>query len=142
MSIKEIQDEIVDEFSMFDDSTSEKLEYLVDLGKSLPALDEKYKTDDYLIRGCQSDLWLNAELLDGKVVFTASAAAMIPRGIIALLIRVFSNQTPKDILDDDTAKFIERAKLNNFFQMTRSNGLEKMIKQIKLYALAFNVKKK
>lgn len=140
MTIKEIQDEIVDEFSMFDDETSEKLEYLVDLGKSLPAIDEKYKTEEYLIKGCQSDLWLNAELVDGKVVFTASAAAMIPRGIIALLIRVFSNQTPKEILEDNTSNFIERAKLNNFFQMTRSNGLEKMIKQIKMYALAFSAK--
>ncbi len=140
MTIKEIQDEIVDEFSMFDDETSEKLEYLVDLGKSLPAIDEKYKTEEYLIKGCQSDLWLNAELVDGKVIFTASAAAMIPRGIITLLIRVFSNQTPKEILDDNTSNFIERAKLNNFFQMTRSNGLEKMIKQIKMYALAFSAK--
>lgn len=140
MTIKEIQDEIVDEFSMFDDD-SEKLEYLVDLGKSLPAIDDKYKTEEYLIKGCQSDLWLNAESVDGKIVFTASAAAIIPRGIIALLIRVFSNQEPKAILEDDTSSFIEKAKLNNFFQMTRSNGLEKMIKQIKLYALAYNSKK-
>ncbi len=139
MTIKEIQDEIVDEFSMFDDQ-SEKLEYLIDLGKSLPKIDEKYKTEEYLIKGCQSDLWLNAELMNGNVIFTASAAAIIPRGIIALLIRVYSNQIPKDILEDDTNAFIEKAGLNNFFQMTRSNGLEKMVKQIKLYALAFQAK--
>lgn len=139
MTIQEIQNEIVDEFSMFDDQ-SEKLEYLIDLGKSLPKIDEKFKTDEYLIKGCQSDLWLNAELIDGKIIFTASAAAIIPRGIIALLIRVYSNHFPKEILTDDTNSFIEKAGLNNFFQMTRSNGLEKMIKQIKMYALAFEAK--
>jgi len=140
MTIKEIQDEIVEELSMFEEQ-SEKLEYLIDLGKSLPKIDEKYKTEEYLIKGCQSELWLNAELVDEKVVFTASAAAIIPRGIIALLIRVYSKQLPKAIWEDDTANFIEKAGLNNFFQMTRSNGLEKMIKQIKLYALGFNTKK-
>jgi cysteine desulfuration protein SufE len=141
MTIKEIQEEIIDEFSMFDDS-SERLEYLVDLGKSLPKIDEKFKTDEYLIKGCQSDLWLNAECIDNKVIFTASAAAIIPRGIISVLIRVYSNQTPQAILNDNTADFIKEAGLNDFFQMTRSNGLEKMIKQIKLFAFAFDAKTK
>ena len=139
MTIKETQDEIVEEFSMFDDPM-EKMGYLIDLGKSLPLIDEKYKTEEYLIKGCQSNLWLNAELVDGKVRFTADAAAITPRGIIAVLIRIFSNKPPKEILENDTAHFIKAAGLDEFFQMTRSNGLEKMIKQIKMYALAFSTK--
>ncbi len=145
MTIKEIQDEIVDEFSWFDEleenDSEEKMQYIIDLGKSVPPVEEEYKKEDYLIKGCQSDLWLNAELVDGKVVFTATAAAIIPRGIVSVLIRTYSNQRPLDILEDDTNKFLERAGLNNFFQMTRSNGLEQMIKKIKLYALGFEAKK-
>ncbi|MGK4566491.1 SufE family protein [Flavobacterium sp. 3HN19-14] len=139
MTIKETQLEVLDEMSMFDESI-EKMEYLIDMGRTLPKIDDKYKTDEYQIKGCQSDLWLNAELIDGKIVFTASAAAMIPRGIIAVLIRVYSNQKPEDILNDDTNAFIKAAGLNDFFQMTRSNGLEMMIRQIKLYALALETK--
>jgi cysteine desulfuration protein SufE len=143
MTIKEIQDEIVDEFEWFDvdDDGQEKMKYIIDLGKSVPPIDEKYKTNEYLIRGCQSDLWLNAEFKEGKVFFTATAAAIIPRGIVSVLIRIYSNQKPVDILKDDTNKFLQNAGLNNFFQMTRSNGLEQMIKQIKMYALAFSAKK-
>jgi cysteine desulfuration protein SufE len=141
MTIKEIQNEIIDEFSMFDDDM-ERMEYVVELGKSLPLIDPKYKTEEYLIKGCQSDLWLNAEQSEGKIIFTADAAAIIPKGIISILIRVFSNQTAKNILESDADEFIKLAGLNEFFQMTRSNGLEKMIKQIKMYAYAFDLKAK
>lgn len=141
MTIKEIQNEILDEFSWFDESGSaEKMQYIIDLGKSVPPIDENLKTEEYLIKGCQSNLWLNAELEDGKIKFTATAAAIIPRGIVSILIRMYSNQKPIDILNDDTSQFLKKAKLDNFFQMTRSNGLEQMIKKIKMYALAFEAK--
>ncbi|WP_296146476.1 SufE family protein [uncultured Flavobacterium sp.] len=145
MTIKEIQDEIVEEFSWFDEleesDSPEKMQYIIDLGKSVPLIDDKFKNDDHLIKGCQSDLWLNAELNDDKVIFTASAAAIIPRGIVSILIRMYSNQKPLDILEDNTNDFLRRAGLDNFFQMTRSNGLEQMIKKIKIYALGFSQKK-
>ena len=142
MTIQEIQNEIIGEFEWFDtdNDSQEKMQYIIDLGKSVPPIDEKLKTDEYLIRGCQSDLWLNAELKDGKVNFTATAAAMIPRGIVSVLIRIYSNQKPTDILEDNTNDFLQRSGLNNFFQMTRSNGLEQMIKKIKMYALVYSVK--
>lgn len=140
MTIKEIQNEIIDELSMFDVDI-DKMQYLIDLGRTLPLIKEEFKTETYLVKGCQSDLWLHSELKADKIVFTADAAAIIPKGIIAILIRVFSNQRPKDILENDINAFLKEANLNDFFQMTRSNGLEKMIKQIKLDALGFSLKK-
>ena len=140
MTIKEIQDEIVDEFSMFDeDNWDERYQYVIDLGKTLPLIDEKYKTEDNIIKGCQSKVWLHGEQNDGKIVFTADSDAILTKGIIAILIRTFSNQTASDILDSDT-KFIDEIGLKEHLSPTRANGLVSMIKQIKMYALAFNAK--
>ncbi len=136
MSIQSIQAEIVDEFSMFDD-WDERFQYVIDLGKGLPLIDQQYKTDDNIIKGCQSKVWLHAGYNDGKVVFTADSDAIITKGIIAILIRVFSNQTPDDILKADTA-FIEEIGLKEHLSPTRANGLVSMIKQIKMYALAYS----
>lgn len=138
MNIKEIQDEIVDEFSMFDD-WMQRYEYIIDLGKSLPLIDEQYKTEDNIITGCQSKVWVNAEQHDGKVVFTADSDAILTKGIIAILIRAFSNQKPSDILEANT-DFIDEIGLKEHLSPTRANGLVSMIKKIKMYALAFNAK--
>lgn len=136
MTINEIQDEIIDEFSLFGD-WMEKYEYIIELGKNLPLIDEQYKTDDYLVRGCQSRVWLHARLGDdGKVYFTADSDAVITKGIIALLIRVLSGHTPQEILDADLY-FIDRIGLKEHLSPTRSNGLVSMLKQMKMYALAF-----
>lgn len=138
MTIKEVQNEIIDEFSMFDDWT-ERYEYIIELGKSLPMIDEKYKTDEHLIRGCQSKVWLNAEQKEGKIVFTADSDAILTKGIIAIMIRVFSQQNSKDILDAST-DFVDEIGLKEHLSPTRANGLVSMIKQIKMYALAFDSK--
>lgn len=138
MSIKEIQDEIVDEFSMFDD-WMQRYEYIIDLGKGLPLIDEQYKIEDNIIKGCQSKVWVHAEQKDGKVVFTADSDAILTKGIIAILIRAFSNQTPAAILDADT-DFIDAIGLKEHLSPTRANGLVSMIKKLKMYALAFNAK--
>ena len=138
MKIKEIQEEIVDEFSMFDE-WDERYQYVIDLGKTLPLIEEAYKTDDNVIKGCQSKVWLHGEEKDGKVVFTADSDAILTKGIIAILIRVFSNQKPADILEADTA-FIDEIGLKEHLSPTRANGLVSMIKQIKMYALAFQAK--
>lgn len=138
MTIKEVQNEIIDEFSMFDDWT-ERYEYIIELGKSLPMIDEQYKTDDYIIKGCQSKVWLNAEQKDEKIVFTADSDAILTKGIIAIMIRVFSGQNPKDILDAST-DFVDEIGLKEHLSPTRANGLVSMIKQIKMYALAFDSK--
>lgn len=135
MSINEIQDEIIEEFSLFDD-WMDKYQYLIDLSKNLPVIDEQYKQEKYLIKGCQSQVWLFAEMKDGKVFFTADSDAIITKGIISLLIRVMSGQTPQDILDCDL-HFIEKIGLKENLSPTRSNGLLSMIKQMKIYALAF-----
>lgn len=135
MSINEIQDEIIEEFSLFDD-WMDKYQYLIDLSKNLPVIDEQYKQEKYLIKGCQSQVWLFAEMKDGKVLFTADSDAIITKGIISLLIRVMSGQTPQDILDCDL-HFIEKIGLKENLSPTRSNGLLSMIKQMKIYALAF-----
>ncbi|MBP5372300.1 MAG: SufE family protein [Bacteroidales bacterium] len=140
MSINEIQDEIIEEFSLFDD-WMDKYQYLIDLSKSLPIIDEKYKQENYLIKGCQSQVWLFAEEKDGKVFFTADSDAIITKGIISLLIRVMSGQTPQDILDCDL-HFIEAIGLKENLSPTRSNGLLSMIKQMKIYALAFKTQEK
>ena len=134
-SIKDIQEEIIDEFAMFDD-WEERYQYMIDLGKSLPLIDEKYKTDDNIIKGCQSKVWVHAELNDDKIKFTADSDAIITKGIIAILIRAFSNQHPKDIIDADT-DFIDKIGLKEHLSPTRANGLVNMIKQLKMYAIAY-----
>jgi cysteine desulfuration protein SufE len=138
MIIKEVQDEIVDEFSMFDD-WMQRYEYIIDLGKSLPLIDEQYKTEDNIIKGCQSKVWVHAEQNGDKVVFTADSDAILTKGIIAILIRAFSNQKAADILESNT-DFIDKIGLKEHLSPTRANGLVSMIKKIKMYALAFNAK--
>lgn len=138
MTIKEIQEEIVDEFSMFDD-WMQRYEYIIELGKSLPLIDEQYKTEDNIIKGCQSKVWVHAEINDGKVVFTADSDAILTKGIIAVLVRTYSNQEPQAILDANT-DFIDEIGLKEHLSPTRANGLVSMIKQIKMYALAFQAK--
>tara|TARA_R110002049_G_scaffold63924_2_gene169403 strand:+ start:6938 stop:7363 length:426 start_codon:yes stop_codon:yes gene_type:complete len=140
MTINEIQDELIDEFSMFDD-WMQRYEYMIDLGKSLPIIDPALKTDDRLIKGCQSKVWLNADLKDDKVVFTADSDAIITKGIIAILIRVFSNQKPEDIINANT-DFIDKIGLKEHLSPTRANGLVSMIKQLKLYAVAYQAQLK
>lgn len=134
-SIKEIQNEIIDEFSMFED-WMQRYEYMIDLGKSLPLIDDQFKTDDYIIKGCQSKVWVHAQLEDDKINFTADSDAIITKGIIAILIRTFSGQPPKEILNADTT-FIDEIGLKEHLSPTRANGLVSMIKQIKLYAVAY-----
>ncbi|GIM53113.1 Fe-S metabolism protein SufE [Capnocytophaga cynodegmi] len=138
MSIQQIQNEIVEEFSFFDD-WMQRYEYLIELGKSLPLIDDTYKTDDYTIKGCQSKVWLFANLQDGKVVYTADSDAIITKGIVALLIRVFSNQKPGDIVKANTA-FIDQIGLKEHLSPTRANGLVSMIEQMKQYALVYQLK--
>ncbi|WP_298397381.1 SufE family protein [Flavobacterium sp.] len=138
MTIKEIQDEIVDEFSMFDD-WMQRYEYIIELGKSLPLIEEQFKTEDNIIKGCQSKVWVHGEESDEKIVFTADSDAILTKGIIAILIRTFSNQKAADILQANT-DFIDEIGLKEHLSPTRANGLVSMIKQIKMYALAFNAK--
>ncbi|TDY13420.1 SufE family protein [Meridianimaribacter flavus] len=135
MTIQEIQNEIIDEFSMFDD-WEERYQYMIDLGKTLPLIDAQYKTDDFIIKGCQSKVWVHANLEADKVVFTADSDAIITKGIIAILIRVFSNQHPKDIIEANT-DFIDEIGLKEHLSPTRANGLVSMIKQLKMYAVAY-----
>ncbi len=139
MSIKEIQEEIIDEFSMFDD-WMQRYEYIIDLGKNLPLIQEEFKTEDNIIKGCQSKVWLKGEQNDDKIVFTADSDAILTKGIIAILIRVFSNQKASDILNADM-DFIDEIGLKEHLSPTRANGLVSMIKNIKMYALAFDAKK-
>ncbi len=138
MSITELQADIVEEFSLFDD-WMQRYEYIIDLGKSLPLIDERYKTEENIIKGCQSKVWVHGELMEDKIVFTADSDAILTKGIIAILIRVFSNQKATDILDANT-DFIDAIGLKEHLSPTRANGLVSMIKQIKMYALAFNAK--
>lgn len=135
MSIENIQNEIVDEFSMFED-WMERYEYMIKLGKSLPLIDSNYKTDDNIIKGCQSKVWLHADFEQDKVTFTADSDAIITKGIVAILIRVFTNQTPQAILEANT-DFIDAIGLKEHLSPTRANGLVSMIKQIKMYAIAY-----
>jgi len=139
MKIKDIQEEIVDEFSMFDD-WMQRYEYIIELGKNLPLIKEESKIEENLIKGCQSKVWLQGEQNDDKIVFTADSDAILTKGIIAILIRVFSNQTPKDIIDANM-DFIDEIGLKEHLSPTRANGLVSMIKNIKMYALAFDSKK-
>ena len=138
MTINEIQDEIIEEFAEFTE-WMDKYQMLIDLGNELDGLDAEYKNEQNLIDGCQSRVWLQCDIKDGKLVFTADSDALITKGIIALLIRVVSGHTPKEILDTDLY-FIERIGLHQHLSPTRSNGLLSMVKKIKAYALAFNMK--
>lgn len=138
MSIKDIQNEIVDEFSMFDD-WMQRYEYIIDLGKNLPLIKEEFKTDENIIKGCQSKVWLQGENIGENIVYTADSDAILTKGIIAILIRTFSNQSPEAILASDT-NFIDEIGLKEHLSPTRANGLVSMIKQIKMYALAFQNK--
>lgn len=138
MTISEIEQKIINEFSIFDD-WMDKYNYLIDMGKTLPMIDEKYKTEQYLITGCQSRVWLSAEMENDKVVFKADSDAVITKGIVNLLIRVLSDQTPDDIIATNL-DFIGEIGLKDHLSPTRSNGLTSMIKQMKLYALVFKTK--
>lgn len=138
MNIKEIQNEIVSEFSMFDD-WMERYEYIIELGKGLPIIEEQFKTEDNIIKGCQSKVWVHAEEKEGKVIFSADSDAILTKGIIAILIRAFSNQTPAEILAANT-DFIDEIGLKEHLSATRANGLVSMIKKIKMYALAFEAR--
>jgi cysteine desulfuration protein SufE len=138
MSINEIQDEIIEEFEIFDD-WMDKYQLLIDMGNSLEPLNEHYKKPQYLIEGCQSRVWLYAEFSDGKVVLQAESDTVIVKGIVTLLVRVLSNRTPQEILDADLY-FIDRLGLKDHLSPTRANGLVSMVKQIRNYALAFKLK--
>ena len=139
MTINEAQDEIIGEFSVFDEWL-DKYEYLIELSGLLPAIGEEHRNEQFLIRGCQSRVWVDAELRDGKIYFTADSDAIITKGIIALLIRVLSGRTPQEIVDSDLY-FIDRIGLRENLSPTRANGLLAMIKQMKLYALAYQNKR-
>lgn len=138
MTVQEVEDQIVEEFSLFDD-WMDRYNYLIELSKDLPLIEEKEKTDQNVIRGCQSRVWVNAEQKEGKIFFTADSDAIITKGIIALLIRVFSGRTPQEILSNELT-FIDRIGLKENLSPTRANGLLAMIKQMKLYALAYQAK--
>lgn len=138
MSIKELQDEIIADFEMFGD-WMEKYEYIIQLGKDLPLIEDQYKIDENLIRGCQSKVWLHAEYKDGLMLFTADSDALITKGLVSLVIHVLSGHSPKDITDADLY-FIDAIGLRSHLSPTRSNGLLSMLKQIKLYALAYQAK--
>ena len=135
MSIKEKENALVEDFELFDD-WADRYEHLISLGKSLPLIDPKYKTDDYLVRGCQSKVWLNAELKDDKVIYKADSDAVITKGIVAMLVDVLSNETPNEILNAQL-QFIDKVGLKEHLSPTRSNGLVSMIKEMKSYALGF-----
>ena len=137
-TIDEIQDEIIDEFSVFDD-WMDKYALLIDLGNSLPPIEEKYKTNENLIEGCQSRVWLQADYRDGRIWFEAESDAIIVKGIVSLLVRVLSGRTPDEILNTNLY-FIDRIGLTEHLSPTRSNGLLAMVKQMRMYALAFKVK--
>ncbi|GGK05336.1 MULTISPECIES: SufE family protein [Parabacteroides] len=138
MTINELQDNVIEEFSAFDD-WMDKYALLIDLGNSLPPLEEKYKTESNLIEGCQSRVWLQADYKDGKIIFKGESDAVIVKGIVSLLINIMSDHTPQEILDTDLY-FIEKIGLKEHLSPTRSNGLVAMVKQMRMYALAFRTK--
>lgn len=138
MTIDQIQDQIVEEFSIFDD-WMDRYQQLIDIGNELKSIDEKKRTEQHLIKGCQSKVWIDAELVDGRVHFEADSDAIITKGIVALLIRVLNDRTPQEILDTELF-FIDKIGLKENLSPTRSNGLVAMIKQMKLYALAYQAK--
>lgn len=135
MTINEKQDEIIEEFELFSD-WMEKYEYIIQLGKSLPLIDEQYKTDENLIKGCQSRVWLHADYADGQLYFTADSDALITKGLVSMVVQVLSGHAPKEIVDADIY-FIDAIGLRSHLSPTRSNGLLSMLKQIKLYAVAY-----
>ena len=138
MTIKEKQDEIIADFEFFS-NWDDKYEYIIQLGKELPLIEDKYKTDDNLIRGCQSRVWLHVDYIDGKVEFTADSDAVITKGLISLVIKVLSGHTPKEIAEAEIT-FIDAIGLSSHLSPTRSNGLLSMVKQIKLYAVGYMAK--
>lgn len=139
MTIKEIENEITEEFEIFGEDWEGKYEHLIDLGKSLPKIKEEYKTEDRLIKGCQSKVWMHSEVKDEKIIYTADSDAIITKGMVALMIRVLSNQKAEDIVNAKL-EFINKIGLKEHLSPTRANGLVSMIKQMKLDALAFNSK--
>lgn len=138
MTIQEAEKEIIQEFDLFED-WMDKYNYIIELGKELPMIDEKYKTQQYLIAGCQSQVWLHATFNEGTVIYTADSDAIITKGIVNLLIRVLSGRTPQEIIDAPLG-YLDLIGIKNHLSPTRSNGLASMIKQMKMYALAFNIK--
>lgn len=140
MTLKEAEDKIINEFSLFDD-WMDKYNYIIELGKNLPVIDEQYKTNQYLISGCQSQVWLFAEYKEGKVYFTADSDAIITKGIVNLLIRVLSERSPQEIIDAQL-EYLDAIGIREHLSPTRSNGLVSMIKQMKMYAYAFQLKNK
>lgn len=138
MTINETQNDLIETFALFDD-WEEKYEYIIDLGKKLPGLDEKYKTEDNIIKGCQSVVWLHADLHDGKVIFEADSQAIIVKGLVSMLLQVLSGHAPDEILEANLY-FIEKTGLSSHLAQTRSNGLAAMVKQMKAYALAFKIR--
>ena len=138
MTINELQNKVIEEFADFDD-WMDKYALLIDLGNSLPPLEEKYKTESNLIEGCQSRVWLQADYVDGKILFKGESDAVIVKGIVSLLISILSDHTPQEILDADLY-FIEKIGLKEHLSPTRSNGLVAMVKQMRMYALAFRTK--
>ena len=139
-TLQEVKEELVSEFELFDD-WMDKYNYIIELGKELPMIDAQYKTNEYLIDGCQSQVWLHAERQDDKIVFTADSDAIITKGIVNLLIRVFSGRTPQEIIDDDLS-YLDAIGLREHLSPTRSNGLASMIMQIKMYAVALQIVKR
>ncbi|HIA11354.1 MAG TPA: SufE family protein [Flavobacteriales bacterium] len=139
LSIDKIQDEIIADFGIFDDWMG-KYEHLIDFGSSLPLIDDKYKLDENLIKGCQSKVWLNTEMKDDKVIFSADSDAVITKGLVGLMVHVLSNQTPEAIVNADLY-FIDKIGLKDHLSPNRSNGLLSMIKQMKLFALGYTLKK-
>ncbi len=140
MTINETQDEIIEEFELFDDWEG-KYEYIIDLGKKLTPLEEQYKTEDHIIKGCQSRVWLHAALQGDRVIFTADSDAIIVKGLISMLVRVYSGHTPDEIVNSDPY-FMEKVGLQQHLAQTRSNGLASMVKQMKTYGLAFSALQK
>lgn len=135
MTIAEIENEIIEEFELFGDDWEGKYEHLIELGKSLPLIKDEYKTDDRIIKGCQSKVWLHSQKQDGKIIYTADSDAIITKGMVALMVRVLSNQAPEDIIKADL-DFINKIGLTEHLSPTRANGLVSMIKQMKLDAMA------
>jgi cysteine desulfuration protein SufE len=140
MTINEVQDNIIEEFSLFDD-WMDKYNLLIEMGKDVPAIDPKYKVKDFLIEGCQSKVWLHPDFDGKKITFTADSDAIITRGIVSLLIKVLSGRTPEEIISTELY-FIDRIGLRQNLSPTRSNGLLSMVRQMKLYAMAYNARQK
>jgi cysteine desulfuration protein SufE len=138
MNIQEVEKQIIEEFDLFED-WMDKYNYIIELGKELPLIDPKYKTQQYLIAGCQSQVWLHASYENGMITFTADSDAIITKGIVNLLIRVLSGRTPKEIIDAPL-EYLDQIGIKNHLSPTRSNGLASMIKQMKMYAIAFDIK--